>query len=99
MKTVKYDSMMKIVCPVCKKVLLEDKNESDSLHDCKHLKLWYNEADGSILTAKAPFKSSLYGDRDEFHKVAKKHKLIVHKYDGGYLGGCVNAIDLIAFQK
>jgi len=83
MKTFKYnDGEMKIVCPVCNKILLEDKGEDKMgiLKICKHVKLIHNQCDGSIHTAKAPFKSSRNGDLDEFKKVARKNKLIVHKY-------------------
>ena len=100
MKTIKYDDNMKVVCPVCHKVILEDKEDKpDYFHPCPHIKLSYNSVDGSIIFAHSKFKDHLDGDEETFLKVARKNKMIIVKYEGDYIGGDCWPVDLIAFKK
>jgi len=113
MKTVKYNDCIKVVCPVCKKTILQDPDIETGkgnveMSPCKHTMLWYNDACGELVHVNKSLKKDVkelekleqtdeyYGDM-LFHKVAKNRKLKIYKYDGGCLGGCQEAIDLIAF--
>ena len=101
MKTITYEGSLKVNCPVCKQVIMDDDAEV-YLKSCEHLKLWHNKAMGETIYADPSFSdvAALMETENEEEILAEHGKgMTVQKYDGGYLGGCQNAIDYVIFSK
>jgi hypothetical protein len=96
MKTIKYVNTLKVICPLCKKVIVEDKlGDQDNVHACKHIQLWFSTVSNRIVYAKRQHLSFLGCNYNKFNDVVEKSKMIVRKY----ISDCEIGVDTIAFQK
>jgi len=110
MKTIKYADDMRVECPVCSKVLLEEKDgEPLKMKTCSHVLLWHNSVCGEYVHIHRSVKDFVdkmtneLGDEFEpeaiFKAMAKDKSVIVHRFDGDYIGGDQYPVDFIAYRK
>lgn len=111
MKTVKWEDAMKVTCPVCKSVLVDDNVEGSQFEPCKHVVAHHCNIDSDNITRynnskafeKAVFADKAYIDDADTVKAllntAKKSKMQVVFYDGGYMGGCCYDHQYFVFKK
>ena len=107
MKTIKYNENLEVVCPTCNKIILKDTDDKgDTIHPCKHLKLWINSVDDYAFayahkSIKKEAKQNEGNTINAFRKIAKRDKLITVKYKSDYTCGCNSQFiyDLLAFSK
>lgn len=103
MKTIRYGELLKVVCPVCGKVILEDKEDGSGhgIRKCKHLMLWHNNFGDGICFAHRSFKSAMDKSVNHLRKLVKEHKMIAYKYVSDCSAGCCcqYPTDYIAFKK
>jgi|GEM_PF-5585959 len=97
-RTINRDS---IVCPVCKKVILNDQMEEPKY--CKHVQALFNDNFSEVCYSKTKkmkqdFKKC-YDSQEFINYFKSKPDIIIHNITGAYCGCCTFEKDIVAFKK
>jgi hypothetical protein len=99
--TVKIINCESIVCPICKKIILNEKMEEPKY--CKHVLSLFNDNFSEVCYSKTKkIKQDLkkcYDAQEFINHFKSMPNVIVHNITGAYCGCCTFDKDIVAFKK